>query len=157
MRKIYITNGCPFSGKSTWAVKNFVPEQIIESDLHKYDSERNGKDLTEYLATLALNKNSDCVLVQTNNSFNTFKKYYDLLHNDFELVIVNFNRTPDELRLLRDCSDRVKKSLKKEDRIDWYWEIWNNSLNQIRTSELWHCLEIPCPQIVNNDIEGFLV
>ena len=153
--KCYITNGCSFSGKSTWALRNFAPQFIIESDIHKYDKERNNADLITYLSTLVLSLDHDCVLVQTNNSFSTFKKYYDLLHNKFDLVIVNFDLTEEELINLRTSSNRATKKLKKVDRLSWYIGIMNNSLEQIRTSELWTCIEYK-PQISSNSLTDFL-
>lgn len=153
--KCYITNGCSFSGKSTWALRNFAPQFIIVSDIHKYDKERKQLDLITYLSTLVLSLDHDCALVQTNNSFNTFKKYYDLLHDKFDLVIVNFDLTEEELINLRTHSNRRKKKLKKVDRLSWYIGIVNNSLEQIRASQLWTCIEYK-PKIEKDSLMDFL-
>lgn len=141
MRKVFITNGCPFSGKSTWASKNFAPERIIESDEAKYNPDRNG-DLTEYLATLVLNSTSEEVcLAQTNNSFKTFQRYRELLPN-CELIIVNFELSLEQIKENRACSHRYKRNFKKEDRLEWYYNIWKNSLEQIKQCKDWTCISV---------------
>ena len=151
MRKIYITNRCPFSGKSTWAVKNFAPEQIIESDLHKYDNERNGKDLTSYLCYLAtFICNGDCVITQTNNSLQNFKRYKEILDSlhehladpNYELIIVNFELSLEDIKANRAESNRYKRDFKKEDRLEWYYKIWKNNIEQIKQCKDWTCISV---------------
>lgn len=152
MKRIYITNGCPFSGKSTWALKNFAPESIIESDVHKYDKERNG-GLTEYLATLVLKCLSESVcLVQTNNSLQNLQRYRELLPN-CELIIVNFELSLDDIKANRAESNRYKRDFKKQDRLEWYYKIWLNSLEQIKQCDLWTCISVKREP---NTMENFL-
>jgi len=141
MKTIYLTNGCPFSGKSTWAVKNFAPENIIESDEAKYNDDRNG-DLTEYLATLVLKCPGEKVcLVQTNNSFKTFQRYRELLPN-CELIIVNFELSLEDIKANRAESSRYKRDFKKQDRLEWYYKIFMNSLEQIKQCKDWTCISV---------------
>ena len=152
MKRIYITNGCPFSGKSSWAAKNFTPESIIESDEAKYNADRNG-DLTEYLATLVLNAPSENVcLAQTNNSFKTFQRYRELLPN-CELIIVNFELSLDDIKANRAESNRYKRDFKKQDRLEWYYKIWLNSLEQIKQCKDWTCITVKREP---NTMENFL-
>ena len=152
MKRVFITNGCPFSGKSTWAAKNFTPESIIESDEAKYNADRNG-DLTEYLATLALNAPSENVcLAQTNNSFKTFQRYRELLPN-CELIIVNFELSLDDIKANRAESNRYKRDFKKQDRLEWYYKIWHNSLEQIKQCKDWTCITVKREP---NTMESFL-
>lgn len=152
MKRIYITNGCPFSGKSSWAAKNFAPENIIESDEAKYNSDRNG-DLTEYLATLVLKCPGESVcLAQTNNSLQNFKRYRELLPN-CELIIVNFELSLDDIKANRAESNRYKRDFKKQDRLEWYYKIWHNSLEQIKQCDLWTCITVKREP---NTMESFL-
>lgn len=152
MKRIYITNGCPFSGKSTWAAKNFSPENIIESDEAKYNADRNG-DLTEYLATLVLKCPGENVcLAQTNNSLQNFKRYRELLPN-CELIIVNFELSLDDIKANRAESNRYKRDFKKQDRLEWYYKIWQNSLEQIKQCDLWTCITVKREP---NTMESFL-
>lgn len=152
MKRIYITNGCPFSGKSSWAAKNFSPENIIESDEAKYNADRNG-DLTEYLATLVLKCPGESVCVaQTNNSLQNFKRYRELLPN-CELIIVNFELSLDDIKANRAESNRYKRDFKKQDRLEWYYKIWNNSLEQIKQCDLWTCITVKREP---NTMENFL-
>ena len=152
MKRIYITNGCPFSGKSTWALKNFAPDSIIESDEAKYNQDRTG-DLIEYLATLVLNSKSEKVcLVQTNNSFKTFQRYRELLPN-CELIIVNFELSLDDIKANRAESKRYKRDFKKSDRLEWYYKIWSNSLEQIKQCKDWTCITVKREP---NSMESFL-
>lgn len=144
--------GTPFSGKSTWAAKNFAPDSIIESDEVKYNTDRNG-NLIEYLATLALNNTSEKLcLVQTNNSFKTFQRYRELLPN-CELIIVNFELSLEDIKANRAESKRYKRDFKKSDRLEWYYKIWHNSLEQIKQCDLWTCITV---KRVPNTMENFL-
>ena len=161
MKRIYITNGCPFSGKSTWALRNFAPENIIESDVHKYDKERNG-DLTSYLCYLAtFNCEKDCVIVQTNNSLQNFKRYKEILDGlhehlaepNYELIIVNFELSLDDIKANRAESKRYKRDFKKSDRLEWYYKIWHNSLEQIKQCKDWTCITVKREQ---HNLEKFL-
>jgi hypothetical protein len=161
MKRIYITNGTPFSGKSTWALRNFAPEYIIESDVHKYDKERNG-DLTQYLCYFAtFNCEKDCVIVQTNNSLQNFKRYKEILDGlhehlidpSYELIIVNFELSMDEIKANRAESNRYKRDFKKQDRLEWYYKIWLNSLEQIKQCDLWSCVTVKREP---NTMESFL-
>lgn len=161
MKRIYITNGCPFSGKSTWAAKNFAPANIIESDTHKYDKERNG-DLTAYLCYLAtFTCAGDCVIAQTNNSLQNFKRYKEILDGlhehladpNYELIIVNFELSLDDIKANRAESNRYKRDFKKQDRLEWYYKIWQNSLEQIKQCEDWTCITVKREP---NTMEGFL-
>lgn len=152
MKRIYITNGCPFSGKSTWATKNFSPENIIESDEAKYNDDRNG-DLTEYLATLVLKcPGESACLAQTNNSLQNFKRYRELLPN-CELIIVNFELSLDDIKANRAESNRYKRDFKKQDRLEWYYKIWLNSLEQIKQCKDWTCISVKREP---NTMESFL-
>lgn len=161
MKRIYITNGCPFSGKSTWALRNFAPENIIESDIHKYDKERKG-DLTSYLCYLAtFNCEKDCVIVQTNNSLQNFKRYKEILDGlhehlaepNYELIIVNFELSLDDIKANRAESKRYKRDFKKSDRLEWYYKIWHNSLEQIKQCKDWTCITVKREQ---HNLESFL-
>lgn len=139
MKRIFITNGCPFSGKSTWALQNFATSNIIESDFHKYDSSRNG-DLAVYLSNLANLCEGDCVIVQTNNSFKNFQHYKELLNG--EMVVVNFELSLEQIKENRACSHRYKRNFKKSDRLEWYYKIWQNSLEQIKQCKDWTCISV---------------
>ena len=153
-KQLFITNGVSFSGKSTWALRNFSPESIIESDEAKYNPDRNGKDLITYLCELVNLHTSDCCLVQTNNSYRTFKKIQTLCP-DWEIVIVNFNVSLDELINFRTSSARTTKTLKKPDRLEWYVKIWKNSLEQIRADKTWRVIEY-YTEPTTNPFEGFI-
>lgn len=151
-KQLFITNGVSFSGKSTWAAKNFAPDSIIESDEAKYNPDRNG-DLIEYLATLVLNSKSEKVcLAQTNNSFKTFQRYRELLPN-CELIIVNFELSLEDIKANRAESKRYKRDFKKSDRLEWYYKIWHNSLEQIKQCKDWTCITVKREP---NSMEGFL-
>lgn len=161
MKRIYITNGCPFSGKSSWAAKNFSPENIIESDTRKYDKERNG-DLTAYLCYLAtFTCDGDCVIAQTNNSLQNFKRYKEILDGlhehladpNYELIIVNFELSLEDIKANRAESNRYKRDFKKQDRLEWYYKIWLNSLEQIKQCDLWTCISVKREP---NTMESFL-
>jgi len=153
-KQLFITNGVSFSGKSTWALRNFAPNEIIESDIVKYSPDRNGKDLVTYLCELVNLHTSDCCLVQTNNSYRTFKKIQELCP-DWEIVIVNFNVSLDELINFRTSSARNTKTLKKTDRLQWYLGIFKNSLEQIRADKTWRVIEY-YPEPNYNPFEGFI-
>ena len=153
MKRIYITNGCPFSGKSTWAIKNFAPDSIIESDEVKNDETRTG-DLIEYLVLLA-NKceNNTVCIVQTDNSYRTFKRFKELLPN-CEIIIANFELTLEEIKANRFESKRKKRNFKREDRLEFYQKIFLNSLDKIKECSDWTCISIHRQE--SNSLNSFL-
>ena len=157
MKTYYITNGTSFSGKSTWALKNFEKENIVESDIHKYDKERTG-DLTEYLVNLAIKCPGENVcIVQTNNSFENFKQYKTMFEkyvpNQYKLIVANFELTLDEIKENRKGSNRKKGNIKRTDPYECYYKTFKNSLSKIKECNEWTCITVKREP---NIIESFL-
>jgi Trk K+ transport system NAD-binding subunit len=154
VRNVIIMGGSRIAVRASQLMPDYMNLKIIESDIAKYSPERNGKDLVTYLCELVNLHTSDCCLVQTNNSYRTFKKIQELC-SDWEIVIVNFNVSLDELINFRTSSVRNTKTLKKTDRLQWYLGIFKNSLEQIRADKTWRVIEY-YPEPNHNPFEGFI-
>ena len=119
-------------------------------------------DLTSYLCYLAtFNCEKDCVIVQTNNSLQNFKRYKEILDGlhehlaepNYELIIVNFELSLEDIKANRAESKRYKRDFKKSDRLEWYYKIWHNSLEQIKQCKDWTCITVKREQ---HNLEEFL-
>ena len=119
-------------------------------------------DLTSYLCYLAtFTCEKDCVIVQTNNSLQNFKRYKEILDGlhehlaepNYELIIVNFELSLDDIKANRAESKRYKRDFKKSDRLEWYYKIWHNSLEQIKQCKDWTCITVKREQ---HNLESFL-
>lgn len=85
-KQLFITNGVSFSGKSTWALRNFAPNEIIESDQRKYDTERNGKDLITYLCELINLRTSSARNTKTLKKTDRLEWYMGIYNNSLEQI-----------------------------------------------------------------------
>ena len=119
-------------------------------------------DLTSYLCYLAtFTCEKDCVIVQTNNSLQNFKRYKEILDGlhehlaepNYELIIVNFELSLEDIKANRAESKRYKRDFKKSDRLEWYYKIWHNSLEQIKQCKDWTCITVKREQ---HNLESFL-